>query len=208
MLFKVLHVLKLTDIYKLYLGKFIITQLHSTSTTPVKLLISNVLNHNVHQYETRNQQGLHIACIEYARTNTLVQDSYLVRGPQSWNPLPPHLTECLTKYSFVNRLRHALLASYWIEFRFFCTWIQWPERIKEKFTLFFFCKVLLTCCKLCIYYRVCSPSTTAKITTDCCFGISNDLSKFFSPYLFFVVYLLLSFCLLQAYSILIFKFLL
>ncbi len=76
-LFKALHVLKLTDIYKLYLGKFMFSQLHSTLTTP--LLIGNdVLNHNVHQYETRNQHRPHI---EYARTKTL-QDSFLVGGPQ------------------------------------------------------------------------------------------------------------------------------
>ncbi len=82
------------------------SQLHSTSTTP--LLIGNVLNYNVHQYETRNQPRLHI---EYARTKTL-QDSFLMRGPQFWNSLPQHLTECLTKDSFVNRLKHELLASY------------------------------------------------------------------------------------------------
>ncbi len=33
-LFNVLHVLKLTDIYKLYLGKFMFSQLHNTLTTP------------------------------------------------------------------------------------------------------------------------------------------------------------------------------
>ncbi len=57
-LFKVLHVLKLTDIYKLYIDDYMFSQLHKTLTTP--LLIDNVLNHNVHQYETRDQHRLHI----------------------------------------------------------------------------------------------------------------------------------------------------
>ncbi len=89
--FKVLHVLKFTNISTLHLGKFMFSHLPpSTSTTP--LLVGNVLNHNVHQYETRNQHRIHI---EYARLK-----------------LPPHLTECLTKGGFLNRLEHELLASY------------------------------------------------------------------------------------------------
>ncbi len=35
-----------------------------------------------------------------------------MRGPQLWNSLPQYLTECLTKDSFANQLKHELLASY------------------------------------------------------------------------------------------------
>ena len=58
------------------------SQIHNLSQTPE--VINNLLNHNLHQYETRNQYRLHV---EYARTKTM-QDSFLIRGPQYWNSLP------------------------------------------------------------------------------------------------------------------------
>ncbi len=52
------------------------SQIHSLSPPPE--LINNLLNHNLHQYEARNQYRLNV---EYARTKTM-QDSFLIRGPQ------------------------------------------------------------------------------------------------------------------------------
>ncbi len=78
-LFKVLHILKLNDIYKLHLGQFMFPQMHRLSPTPpTPELINNLLNHNQHQCETHNQHRLHV---EYARTKTMQYS--LFKNPSS-----------------------------------------------------------------------------------------------------------------------------
>ncbi len=108
-LFKVVHVLKLTDIYNLHLGKFIFSQIHINSTTPV--LISNVLNHNVYQYETQNQYRLHIDMIECARKRPGAR-SFSYKRTTILEFTTPSSFEHLNKSSFLNQLKHELLASY------------------------------------------------------------------------------------------------
>ncbi len=97
-IFKVLRIIKLNYTYKLHLGKFMYSLIHSLSPKP-KLII-NLLNRNLHQYQTGNQR-LHVV---YVRTKT-VQDSFLIRGPQYWNSLPSRLMECLNNSNFLTQIR-------------------------------------------------------------------------------------------------------
>ena len=105
-LFKVNHVLKVQDIYRLSLATFMF-QYHNNSL-PHAFHGMFKTNNEMHKYPTRSSTSFHLPL---TRT-LLVKDSFLFSGPKLWNSLPKELTSVATIYTFKRKLKTSLISLY------------------------------------------------------------------------------------------------
>jgi hypothetical protein len=79
------NVLKFSDIYHLYLGKYMFQQIHMILPEP--LLDKYTLCRNIHVHNTRQTNQLYIQ----NRRTALVANSFIFKGPDYWNNLPEEI---------------------------------------------------------------------------------------------------------------------
>ena len=102
-LFQTFKILKLNDIYKLYLGKHTFMKLNNLLPKP--LLGNMTLCEEVHSHNTRQASQ-----ILKKRTRTaLVANSFINKGPEYWNGLPMNLKTSFSTKSFNKHHRTHLL---------------------------------------------------------------------------------------------------
>lgn len=105
-LFKKLEILKLEDIYKLKLSKYMYEL--SIGILPEPLMKMIIPNATIHQYLTRNRNNPHI---ERRRTYK-ASVAFKHKGPTYWYNIPAQIRECKTIKSFVKSYRTNMLLSY------------------------------------------------------------------------------------------------
>ena len=123
-IFRELGVMKIKDIFKLSVAKFIFSCL--TSHTPPIFHDWFILNHTVHNYNTTSSTIInmtnHFEIDNITRTNLLhTKYSRLVNygskmlkvaGPLLWNSLPAHIRHAQSVYSFKNLLKKFFINQY------------------------------------------------------------------------------------------------
>jgi hypothetical protein len=101
-----LQILRLDDIYKVELGKYMYNYVNNS--LPKALLNIFKWTHNIHIYQTRQQTYLRpIKC----RLNVTKQ-SILAKGPDVWNTLPENLQQKNNISSFSSTLKFSLTKEY------------------------------------------------------------------------------------------------
>ena len=65
-------------------------------------------NSDIHSYETRNANKYHLSNPK----TSLAQKTIKHRGPDIWNSLPDHITQCKSLNSFKYSLKNHILSSY------------------------------------------------------------------------------------------------
>ena len=116
-LFFKLEILKVYDVFKLQLSKFIFNCLHLYA--PINFHNWFTLNHNIHNYNTRsnffdidkdiNSSNLFII---NARTTHYGLKLLKVFGPKIWNSIPKHIRSNQSVLSFKYYLKKHLIAQY------------------------------------------------------------------------------------------------
>ena len=105
-LFKRLNILKLDDLYKSELAKFVFAIKRSLAPSP--LLNIYQLNSRVHSYHTRQHDDVHA---NKSKCDTVFR-SFIKKGPHFWSSLSPAIKESQTTDSFRSRLNKYLISSY------------------------------------------------------------------------------------------------
>ena len=105
-IFQRFNILKLEDIYHLYLGKYMYSQLNNILPEP--LLNKYRLCRDMHPYNTRHANLL----FKKTKRTALVANSFINRGLDYWNILPEYLKECKTFKSFDKRHQIYLINAY------------------------------------------------------------------------------------------------
>ena len=103
-LFANLGILKIDDIYRYFLGRYMFSQIYSL--LPERLMRNFVLSQNIHEY---NRTSLYKS---HCRTS-LVKNSFTHRGPHYWNSLPISVKEVpRVNVEFLKKLKMYLLSFY------------------------------------------------------------------------------------------------
>lgn len=107
-LFNELHVLKLDDIYKIEVLKFVFKHMQDSLPTSLENLFT--LNSKIYERDTRQRYDLHR---RKCRTNLAIQH-ISCKGPQMWNALPSHIKELSrgTISNFVSRVKELMFQEY------------------------------------------------------------------------------------------------
>ena len=101
-----LNLLKFEDIYKLYLGKYMYSQLNHLLPEP--LLMRHFPCEEIHPHNTRQSKKLYKVNTRLA----FVAKSFFKLGPDYWNILPEDLKKCITINNFNSKHKHHILHSY------------------------------------------------------------------------------------------------
>ena len=105
-LFKSQKILKLNEIYKLKIAKYMFS--FTKNTLPVPLSIIIICNSTIHTYNTRNVNNPHMY-----RTRTNIATKCLRhKGPDIWYKLPDELKLAKSQNIFTHRLKRYLLSNY------------------------------------------------------------------------------------------------
>ena len=100
------NILKLKDIYNLYLGKYMYLQINNMHPAP--LLRWQLLCKDIHSYNTRQANLLH----KENRRTAFVANSFVHKGTDYWNTLPETIKNKLTVISFNIHHKSYLLNAY------------------------------------------------------------------------------------------------
>ncbi len=113
-LFKMLHVMKETDIYKLQVVKFVFSYITHCLPTSLMDIFTSMDNPNLHY--TRQVKAYKLK-LPKART-TVSTRNITNMGPKIWNSVPAHMylkkdqARFVSRKSFVSRYKHNILGSY------------------------------------------------------------------------------------------------
>ena len=105
-LFRELNVLKITDLYKISIGKLMFK--HSVSSLPSPLMKLFTLNRENHHYQTRH----HNDPLHYRSNYAIAQNSFLSYGPKLWSTLNTAIKTAHTLKTFNNRLSKSIIDTY------------------------------------------------------------------------------------------------
>ena len=105
-LFKQLKLLKLQDIHKLHLGKFMYKTIHNQLPPPITPYFPQ--NTDIHRYSTRQASNSHI---KHRRT-AIASIQINFKGPAYWKDLPNELQQSKSIKIFTGKLKRNLLNSY------------------------------------------------------------------------------------------------
>ena len=106
-LFKSLMILKLEDIYSLYLGKFMFSL--KKNSVPSSFSRSILRTNQVHGYNTRSSKKIYIP---FCRTNVRHFSVFFYQGPVFFNKLNAFICDAPSLYSFQSRVKNFLLSCY------------------------------------------------------------------------------------------------
>lgn len=104
-IFQQYHLLKFQDIYHLYLGKYMFSQINDILPEP--LLNRYTQCRQIHTHNTRQVNQLH----KQSKRTVLVANSFIHRGLDYWNKLPKDFKESITLTAFNKRHKMHLLNS-------------------------------------------------------------------------------------------------
>jgi hypothetical protein len=111
-IFKLSRLLKLEDIYKLHICKFVLS--HIMKTLPSSLTHLFTLTQDIHSHETRHSFNYKIT-VPKIRT-VIASQSILLKGPQIWNNLAQslyvHHSNIISLSGFSTRFRREAFGSY------------------------------------------------------------------------------------------------
>ena len=105
-LFKISKILKLPDLYKLQLSKFMYK--HTNLSLPGALRDIFTPNRAIHDYNTRNRND---PCIQLHKSN-IVHQNITHCGPLLWNNIPNKVKQTPTMASFKRNYKSILLDKY------------------------------------------------------------------------------------------------
>ena len=105
-IFQQFKLLKFSDVYNLHLGKYMYQQINKMHPEP--LLRHHALCHEIHTYNTRQSNLLHL----HSRRTAFVSNSLIHKGPDYWNTLPESIKHSSTVISFNRRHKSFLLDSH------------------------------------------------------------------------------------------------
>ena len=105
-LFKRLNILKLDDIHKTELAKFVFAV--KTSSAPSPLSDIYLLNSRVHTHHTRQQEDVHV---NKSKCDVVFR-SFINKGPHYWSSLSPTIKESRTANCFRSRLHKYFVSTY------------------------------------------------------------------------------------------------
>lgn len=105
-LFRNLGILKLDDLYKQQLNKFV--YLYSTNNLPLPLTYIYDINASIHTFNTRQKLDLHKRPIK----TDIVFRSFLYQGPENWSKLPIHVRQARTTRAFCSQVKKLLISHY------------------------------------------------------------------------------------------------
>ena len=98
--------LKFIDIHKLETWKFLYSQLNDPNP-----ILNLTLNNNVHNYNTRNREAIHV--VNQGRNLTTISRNFITHnGCISYNALPPYLKNSPNLNIFKSRTKKFLLSAY------------------------------------------------------------------------------------------------
>ena len=105
-IFKRLNILKLEDMHKYELAKFVFAAKESLTPSP----LSNIylLNNRVHSHHTRQREDVHIN----KSSCDVVCRSFIIKGPQYWSSLSPEVRNSQTVSCLRSRLNKYLISLY------------------------------------------------------------------------------------------------
>jgi hypothetical protein len=102
-IFRQFKILEFSNIYNLYLGKYMFLQLNGMLPKP--LLTEYKSNSDIHSHNTRKCDCLH----KYTRRTVVAANSFIFRGPEFWNNLPEDIRGCHTLQHYNKKLKSYLL---------------------------------------------------------------------------------------------------
>jgi hypothetical protein len=105
-LYKKLKILKLEDIYKLKVAKYMYAFDKQILPSPLLDIIS--YNRNTHEYNTRNKDNPHID----TRRTIIASNSLRHKGPEIWYEIPEIIKSKKTIKSFTNTLKKQIITNY------------------------------------------------------------------------------------------------
>ncbi len=113
-LFKNLNILKLQDMYKLEIAKYVIKSINNS--LPISLNTIFVYSRNLHRQQTR--QNRYYKLIQPRARLNIITRSILNMGPKIWNEIDPNIymntnkTSIVSISSFVSRFKRHLIENY------------------------------------------------------------------------------------------------
>ena len=105
-LFKDSKVLKLDDLFKLEVGKFMYDGIHNTLPKPLSAF--HTPNSVIHGHDTRQRYNPHVQ----SRRSVVANNSLLHKAPAIWNSFPRTIREMTTRSKFKRALKRSILATY------------------------------------------------------------------------------------------------
>ena len=105
-LFKSYGILKLEDIYKFHLGKFMYQ--FTNKSLPKHLMSIFIANSQIHDHNTRQRDNAH----QTGKNTALVIKSLIHKGPEQWQNLAQIIKHSRSLKAFNSSLKHNLLQSY------------------------------------------------------------------------------------------------
>lgn len=105
-LFKQLNVLRLEDILKLQLGKFMYSYVNGLLPQSLQTLFTT--NASVHEHNTRHRSSAHIV----ATNNSSIARTFVHEGPKMWLSLPLNIRNSMSKNSFNFKIKKHLINQY------------------------------------------------------------------------------------------------
>ena len=106
-LFKNLKLIKLHDLYRMQVAKYMFSL--QKGTLPITLIKRLTYNTDIHHHNTRNVQNPHIA---QRRTNSIASKSLRHKGPEIWYQLPEELRNKKILETFAYHLKKYIINSY------------------------------------------------------------------------------------------------